>query len=332
MKEEIFKKVFLYSTHTGYAVLYLNVAPHIKWGKEYYPLVFLATGYRVMVDPKYITQNDLRDPYYPIVGGVGYPGFFKESEICSLTANKCLIPDNRYKNIEKQGGLYKKWACMILRCYDKKYYDYNGYRTVHPRWHSFSNFLYDVQQIPVANGEFRDSMLLADSGYHLNYTYINDLYPETSNKLEISPFNTMWVIGNNYAAFSSSNNKSYEDTYNKTELLVGAERRVNMNKINSIQQLIDYDYSHIEEIKADYNYIEADYRKELNAYIRSMNVVQEAEIITQLTHNHKIKYGFLDKDGSHYDILNMKSKKGKEKILEIARDIHNSFMIRYGDI
>lgn len=82
--------------------------------------------------------------------------------------------------------LYKRWDCMMHRCYNKDHKNYKYYEaigvTVCDRWFNFANFIYDVQRIPGYN-----KFIMNPSDYNLdkdflqyNIPHIHRIYsPET---------------------------------------------------------------------------------------------------------------------------------------------------------
>lgn len=83
--------------------------------------------HRVITSRSHVKNGDIRNPYEPVVQGLGYIGVGKYSG--SLTGG--------YRQI------YKCWVHMIERCYNQKrlslFPTYKGC-TVHPDWHNFQNF------------------------------------------------------------------------------------------------------------------------------------------------------------------------------------------------
>lgn len=90
---------------------------------------FTETGFTKWVYVENATVGKVRDLYAKSVYGVGYQG----------DAN---ISVSHYKPARQL------WQNMMKRCYstkDKK--GYYGYVVVHPRWHSFENFLNDLPKL-----------------------------------------------------------------------------------------------------------------------------------------------------------------------------------------
>lgn len=96
--------------------------------------------YRVKFDTGYITKTrsdklrlgTLKDPYYPIVHGVGFMGVGKW--VSSVGKNKTKE--------------YIKWSSMMDRCYGTA--SYRGGEVCKP-WHNFQNFCESIQRIPGYN-------------------------------------------------------------------------------------------------------------------------------------------------------------------------------------
>lgn len=118
---------------------------------------FLETGYENEVFLSRVKAGAVRDPYYKSIFGVGYIG-------------------NTYTNKDHL-ILYKIWHAMMSRCYnknDKQYSEYGGLGiTVDPRWHSFENYVYDVQQIDGYNNKVLDR-----TGYQLDKDYLQMHIPK----------------------------------------------------------------------------------------------------------------------------------------------------------
>lgn len=92
---------------------------------------FLETGYEYKALMHCVKECAVKDPYYPIVYGVGYLG---EEE-----------------NVLEHINEYRLWRRMLSRCYNfkdssYKYYGEKGV-TVDKRWLCFSNFLKDFETL-----------------------------------------------------------------------------------------------------------------------------------------------------------------------------------------
>lgn len=98
---------------------------------------FKNTGYTVETFPDCVMKGQIKDPYFPVIAGVGYMG---------------EPVDFEYK---KQLREYNTWLNMINKCYNKDYQTYrnNGGSgiTVCKEWHCFANFLNDLRQYPEYN-------------------------------------------------------------------------------------------------------------------------------------------------------------------------------------
>ena len=112
---------------------------------------FIETGYRNIVFLSRVKAKAVRDPYYKSIFGVGYIG-------------------NTYTNKDHL-TLYKIWHAMMSRCYnenDKQYPTYGGIGVrVDERWHSFENYVNDVQQIDGYYNKLQDR-----EGYQLDKDYL----------------------------------------------------------------------------------------------------------------------------------------------------------------
>ena len=102
---------------------------------RYAKIKFLETGTEKIVRMSSIFSGMVKDPYRPTIAGVGYIG---------------EMGDRQYTKKE-----YDMWRTMIIRCYDRmdpayKYYGNIGIK-VCDRWHCFTNFLDDLQNLPGYN-------------------------------------------------------------------------------------------------------------------------------------------------------------------------------------
>lgn len=83
---------------------------------------FLNTGFEKVTQWVYIKEGTVKDPYCPIINGVGYLG------------------DGPIKN----RTIYQSWKNMIARCYDETSRGYSSYGgrgvTVNVNWHNYQNF------------------------------------------------------------------------------------------------------------------------------------------------------------------------------------------------
>ena len=92
---------------------------------------FVLTGYRTTLPMSKALAGIVKDPYYPIIDGVGYFG-----EGSKVTDNK---------------RIYNIWGKMISRCYNESDPSYCFYGaigvTVDPRWFNYSVFAEDIKQV-----------------------------------------------------------------------------------------------------------------------------------------------------------------------------------------
>lgn len=83
--------------------------------------------YRLNTTRSHVKNGGIKNPYQPIVRGIGYIG------VGEFTASI----NSGYRPV------YKSWVGMFERCYDAKYQarcpTYKGC-TVHPEWHNFQNY------------------------------------------------------------------------------------------------------------------------------------------------------------------------------------------------
>ena len=99
---------------------------------------FTNTGYIRECTISHLERDEVKDYYYPNVCGIGFLGDeyryikSKYDKLCS----KCR----------------SNWKAMLNRCYNKKEASYRIYGAsnvyVCDRWHNFSNFFWDIQQLP----------------------------------------------------------------------------------------------------------------------------------------------------------------------------------------
>ncbi|QEM43100.1 HNH endonuclease [Bacillus phage Chotacabras] len=111
---------------------------NIKCKKKYYEVIFMDTSNKGVFELGNIKRGQIRDVkferFIPRVSGVGYIGNLDGS-----TSDKHIRP------------LYNRWVSMLNRVYNKKSSHYNAYGgkgvTVDKRWHNFSKFYKDVQEL-----------------------------------------------------------------------------------------------------------------------------------------------------------------------------------------
>ena len=86
--------------------------------------------------------------------------------------------------------LYKRWDCMMHRCYNPNHQNFKYYGgigvTVCDRWFDFSNFIYDVQHLPGYN-----KFMSNNSGYHLDKDFIQHFVPHSMRVY--SPDTCIWM-------------------------------------------------------------------------------------------------------------------------------------------
>lgn len=117
---------------------------HKKAKHKYYEIEFINTGNIGIYYLGDIKRGKVRDVeldrFIPRVSGVGYVGNLNGS-----TSDKQIRP------------LYNRWLAMLSRVYNKAHSHYNAYGgkgvTVDERWHDFSKFYQDVQELEGFNLE-----------------------------------------------------------------------------------------------------------------------------------------------------------------------------------
>ena len=295
-KMDLYPNTYLYDTKTtGRAAMFVDAKPTIINDEKKYPLVFLTTGYIDLVNPDKYNKRLVKDPTYPCIANVGYIGhLYKHNKIINeqdpfdreIYNNFQYTIDKDYKNIHKK-GLFTKWACMILSCYDSKFNSDNfkrGYK-VHPRWHSFSNFLEDLQYLP----KFEDACLHHSYQYTLNYTYILNKYG-IDKKYKFSPFNAMWEMGNKRKELQKSVFKSkINSNYNEyTEL-------TRLSLIHDEDELCEERQSYVDLLKNKYS-CESDekFKEEYIKYLTSLHRKKYGKFISDRATAHKYHYGLFN--------------------------------------
>lgn len=125
-----------------------------------YEVKFLNTGYKTVASITAIEKGSVKDPYAPIVYGIGYCG-------------NIINPSS---NI-----LYNKWCDMLRRVYKKAYSNpnYSCYKNtiVCNRWHYFGNFVIDAQTLPGYE------LLLNQPNISLDKDIFQGCLPEGVNKV-----------------------------------------------------------------------------------------------------------------------------------------------------
>lgn len=100
--------------------------------RNMHQIQFVKTGYTKSLRTDNVIEKSIRDPYYPIVYGVGFIGEYK-----ILT------------HVDK--ALRSVWGSMLERCYVETHPEYCNYGGkgvfVSSRWHNFQNFIIDVQKL-----------------------------------------------------------------------------------------------------------------------------------------------------------------------------------------
>ena len=347
-----------FDTQTGYAALYLNVPPIIVEGKHCFPLVFLATGYTMFLDPNNINYKKLFDPTYPVIADIGYIGQMSVQDI-EKNFNCPFYFDGNYK-YHKGCGLFSKWLRLMLKCYDANYYKYNSVGggeygfTVNPRWHSFTNFAMDSRKLLHYKPKFiYAANNCADMNYMtdmeeratLNYTFIpafreeeilrkyqNLMFPPKRN--EYSSYFTMWnPEGTNQNMFNVRRlydiytNKVYYEGYNDT-----ASSRMMENVIDAymdkctIDYLINPDPNELMHIYEEYSNDIATYNKECNEYLAEKRYAHEGQQMAMNTYYHKLRYGFLQNDKPQKEIFKLLNTASNRKDL-ILKILHDKFQL-----
>lgn len=89
---------------------------------------FLSTGYKTSAHLSNIKKGAVKDPYFPVIYGVGYIG---EGKYTSRIDGIQLIS-------------YKRWKEMLNRCYNKSNSSYKNYGAkgvyVCDEWHNYQNY------------------------------------------------------------------------------------------------------------------------------------------------------------------------------------------------
>ena len=106
--------------------------------KNRYRIKFIDTGYETSTSSGHVLRGKVYDYMKPRVCEIGYLG-----EDYLLIKNK--------ENKEFLNKIYSRWTEMIHRCYNKSNKKYNIYGgigiTVSKRWHNFSNYYNDIQNL-----------------------------------------------------------------------------------------------------------------------------------------------------------------------------------------
>ena len=139
-----------------------------KTGWKKYPNVIIefSNGFKREIQTRRIRSKEVKNPFYPIVYGVGFMG---------NGDYKAVINKKRTKE-------YEAWTGMLARCYSEEYKkSCPTYKdcTVDPRWHNFQNFCEDIQHLEgyaewKASKKSREYALDKDTLIEGNKTYSKD--------------------------------------------------------------------------------------------------------------------------------------------------------------
>lgn len=139
-----------------------------RLGKDKVLVKFLETGSIVETWSGNCKAGKVADPFQKSRLGIGYMGFYTKT------------------TYHKQA--YQLWSNMLKRCYDPN--DKKGYYgkgvSVCPSWHSYANFLEDIQELNgfanwLRNEKFNlDKDLLGDGTVYSKFTC--QFIPESENK------------------------------------------------------------------------------------------------------------------------------------------------------
>lgn len=127
MAENIVKKKFESNTSNSFTVLRKsNEKQHREFLYEIEFEEINGIKHKRLAKRKNIIAGEVKNPYYPVIYGVGYLG-----------------------NTSKKGNdyIYSRWKSMLKRCYEPNHDNYRWYGakgvSVDKRWHCFENFLND---------------------------------------------------------------------------------------------------------------------------------------------------------------------------------------------
>lgn len=147
-------------------------------GRNYFKIKFHSTGGESVVDSSRIRNGNVYDPFSPTTANVGYLG-----------------------NATRKGNekLHDVWRAMLHRCYAPNYPAYKDYGEkgvyVDSRWHSFENFLNDVQVLEGFSEKlYRQGKLVLDK----------DLRSDPNN-VHYSPSTCCWITRAENALQSNKN-------------------------------------------------------------------------------------------------------------------------------
>lgn len=112
--------------------------------KRAFVVRFVNTGYETVATQREVETGNIDDPKKRTIIGVGY-----------LDGEPTRIDGDRRKN-------YSRWVSMIRRCYEKKSSNYARYGQrgikVCDRWHSFKNYVDDINNLRGVDDPERDSI------------------------------------------------------------------------------------------------------------------------------------------------------------------------------
>lgn len=103
----------------------------------YVSIYFPKTGYKTVAPYNQVRTGEVKDRRKPTVLGLGYLG-------------------DKYEELKRDDpilckALYDRWKFMIYRCYNENHKSHKSYFDkdvrVCERWHSFSSFFYDAQEL-----------------------------------------------------------------------------------------------------------------------------------------------------------------------------------------
>ncbi len=116
-------KIFQSKSYGQFKVLKYNSTTEVE-------IEFLLTGYKTVASFYSVQIGSVRDPYYPIVYGVGYMGVGPYKSRPNTKGPQCRC--------------YKIWKEMLGRCYCKTTSSYVNYGacgvTVCQEWHNYQNY------------------------------------------------------------------------------------------------------------------------------------------------------------------------------------------------
>ena len=182
----------IYNTKSYGKYKIIDKAGYDNGGNLLLKIKFLTTGYEKIIQYYHLNDN-IYDPYYPIVYGVGYRG----------------EPNVPYCEYSK---MYSRWSGMLSRCYNTKDINYKTYRgigvTVDLRWHCFATYFNDIHYL---NGY---DMVIKNP--HIKYYIDKDILQKNIplSKRVYSPETCMWVC-----AQDNSLQKQIDHAKNKYHLV-----------------------------------------------------------------------------------------------------------------